>query len=264
MTDLKPKWRRNLTLGASCILGCEALRRGVLLEDPNLGIPLGWLSAASLLTPTLIKNCQWFGPVLSQFPAQGRQVWLTIDDGPDPQDTPEILDVLARHEAHATFFCIGKKILRWPLLTEQVSKAGHSVQCHTFNHPAGSFWAALPRRARREIQLGVEAVRSATEISPTQIRMPAGLGNLFVHAAAEEAGLQMIGWSASGLDGIAHIPEKVIARIFSALKPGCIILLHEGPLFGLRPGTRARTLEKVLRGLKERGYETVKPILFHP
>ena len=73
----------------------------------------------------------------------------------------------------------------------------------------------------------------------------------------------MVGWSASGLDGIAHVPERVVERILSTLRPGCIILLHEGPLFGLRPGTRARTLEAVLKGLKERGYETVIPQLVH-
>jgi len=264
MIDLKPKWRRNLTLGASCLLGAEALRRSMTTQDFDVAIPLGWLSAASLLVPTLVRNCQWFGPVLSQFAAQGRQVWLTIDDGPDPQDTPEILDVLARHEVKATFFSIGKKITRWPFLTEAVSRAGHSVQCHTFTHSAKSFWAALPERAHREIQLGIAAVHSATRISPTQIRMPAGLGNLFVHSAAEKTGLEIIGWSAAGLDGIAHSPERVVERIFSALKPGCIILLHEGPLFGLRPGTRARTLETVLNGLKERGYETVIPCTKSP
>lgn len=259
MIDLKPQWRRNLTLGASCLLGAEALRRNLILQDFGVGIPLGWVSAASLLAPTLVRNCQWFGPVFSQFSAQGRQVWLTIDDGPDPQDTPEILDVLARHQARATFFSIGKKIMRWPFLTEAVCRAGHAVQCHTFTHPAKSFWAALPRRAEKEIQQGVAAVHESTGILPTQIRLPAGLGNLFVHAVAEKAGLKTIGWSASGLDGIGHVPERVIERIFSALKPGGIILLHEGPLFGLRPGTRARTLEAVLKGLKERGFETVIP-----
>lgn len=263
MLRLKSTWRRNLTLGASALLSAEALRRNIFLHELEVGIPLGWLSAASILVPTLVRNCEWFGPVHSQFSARGRQVWLTIDDGPDPLDTPEMLDVLARHEALATFFSIGKKIVRWPFLTEAACRAGHSVQCHTFSHHAKSFWAALPRRADREIQEGIAAAHASTGIWPTQLRVPAGLGNVFVHRAAEKRGLAMVGWSASGLDGIAHVPERVVERILSTLRPGCIILLHEGPLFGLRPGTRARTLEAVLKGLKERGYETVIPQLVH-
>lgn len=261
MIALNPKWRRNLTLGASCLLGCEALRHGLHSQDASLAFSLGGLSAVPLLLPSLVRNCQWFGPVVTRFSAEGRQVWLTIDDGPDPHDTPEILDVLARYDARASFFSIGKKISRWPFLADAVRRAGHPVQCHTFTHPAKSFWAALPRRACREIQQGVEAVQASTGVPPTQLRAPAGLGNLFVHAAAEAAGLKMIGWSASGLDGITHVPERVVERIFSALKPGSIILLHEGPLFGLKPGTRARTLESVVKGLKKRGYETVIPAL---
>jgi peptidoglycan/xylan/chitin deacetylase (PgdA/CDA1 family) len=264
MIALQPKWRRNLTLGASCILGGEALRQGFLLEDVGLGFCLGGLSSVPLLLPALVRNCEWFGPVLKHFSPEGRQVWLTIDDGPDPHDTPEILDVLAQYEARATFFSIGKKILRWPTLSSAVLQAGHAVQCHTFTHPAKSFWAAFPKHARQEIQRGVEAVRSATGVLPTQLRAPVGLGNLFVHAAAEAAGLKMIGWSSAGLDGIHHAPERVLGRIFSTVEPGSIIVLHEGPLFGLRPGTRARTLEAVLKGLKTRGYQTVIPTFTSP
>lgn len=211
--------------------------------------------------PTLVRNAGWFGPVVTRFPTLRREVWLTIDDGPDPVETPAILDVLARHGAQATFFTIGEKVDRWPDLARAVVAAGHRVENHTFRHRAASYWAALPPHAGREIERGSAAIARAVGTAPTSFRAPAGLANPFVHAACERAGLRMIGWSASGNDGIAHDPERVVAKILRAVRPGAIILLHEGPLKGLAPGTRARTLEAVLLGLAAQGYRTVIPTL---
>ena len=69
----------------------------------------------------------------------------------------------------------------------------------------------------------------------------------------------MIGWTATGWDGITHHPDKVVSRIMANLSPGAIILIHDGAVKGMEPGARARTLENLLVSLKAKGYETILP-----
>lgn len=245
--------RRQLTLAASGLLAGAALARaagGSSLRAHQLGLA----ASAIFLVPTLLRNCSWYGPVTNHYHTEEKQVALTIDDGPDPQDTPEILDVLAHHQAQAVFFHIGQKVVRHPDLVRAVVEGGHSIQNHTWSHPRASFWATTPAGARRQIIRASQAIRQTSGQAPHLFRAPAGLANPFVHTAAEKAGLRLTGWSASGNDGLPHHPQRVIARILRDIRPGGIILLHEGPLAGLAPGTRARTLAGVLQGLDQRGY----------
>lgn len=255
-----PAQRRAASFTAAGILGAAALREASLgsLSSANY-LAIG--GSAALLLPTLIRNCSWFGPIVTRFPTVNREVWLTIDDGPNPNDTPEILDVLSRYEARATFFGIGKRIQTWPHLALAIRQAGHQLQNHTFSHPAGSFWATLPNRAKKEICGCSDMIKSVTGVQSTQFRAPAGLANPFLHAAVEHSGMRMIGWSATGLDGIPHNPDRVIERIMHAVVPGSIILIHEGPLPGHHQGTRAKTLEFLLKRLHSKGYRTVIPSL---
>ena len=85
---------------------------------------LGWL----LVFPGVVRNSQWFGPVEKTFAAEGKQVRLTIDDGPDPRQTPQILDLLEREGIRAEFFVIGKKAAAHPELCRRMREAGHRVQ----------------------------------------------------------------------------------------------------------------------------------------
>jgi peptidoglycan/xylan/chitin deacetylase (PgdA/CDA1 family) len=218
---------------------------------------LSWLS---ILLPTLWRNCGWLGPVRQRFLTAQNEVWLTLDDGPNPHETPEILDVLSEHQAKATFFVVGKNVARWPHLARMIVERGHSIQNHTFHHRSATFWAATPADVRREIALCNEAIFAVTGTMPTQFRAPVGMANLFVHAEVEKAGLKMIGWSASGNDGVAHKPAKVLEKILRRVNPGAIVLLHEGPMPGLAVGERARTLRALLVALESRGFRTVVPM----
>lgn len=216
-------------------------------------------ATASFLLPSLAPNSSWFGPVLRRLPTAQREVWLTIDDGPDPHDTPEILDVLQSHHARATFFVIGRKVWRYPAVAQAIAAAGHNLQNHTWSHPAGTFWATSPRCARREIEWTNDVIHRTTGHHPRFFRAPAGLANPFVHRAAAAAGLLLTGWSAGGYDGVAHDPERVLHRLLRNLRPGNIILLHEGAVRGQRPGTRAKTLDRLLHHLAHQGYRTTTP-----
>jgi peptidoglycan/xylan/chitin deacetylase (PgdA/CDA1 family) len=213
-------------------------------------------ATASLLIPTLTPNSPWFGPVLRRLPTDQREIWLTIDDGPDPHDTPEILEVLEHHRARASFFVIGRKVWRYPSNARAIADAGHDLQNHTWSHQAGTFWAISPSCARREIAATQDVIHRTTGQHPRFFRAPAGLSNPFVHTAAARAGLQMAGWSARGYDGVAHDPDRVVTRILRDVHPGSIVLLHEGPVKGIKPGTRAQTLDTLLHQLAARGFRT--------
>jgi peptidoglycan/xylan/chitin deacetylase (PgdA/CDA1 family) len=218
------------------------------------------LSGFPILLPTLWRNCGWLGPVRQRFLTAQNEVWLTLDDGPNPHETPEILDVLSEHQAKATFFVVGKNVARWPHLARMIVEQGHSIQNHTFHHRSATFWAATPAVVRREITLCNEAIFAATGTTPTQFRAPVGMANHFVHTEVEKAGLELIGWSASGNDGVAHKPAKVLKKILGRVNSGAIVLLHEGPMPGLAVGERARTLRALLVALELRGFRTVVPM----
>lgn len=250
--------RRLLTVAAAGVLG-SASAISFACKSATQGHLLGISGAAAFLLPTLLRNCRWYGPVHRRFATSKPEVWITIDDGPDPEETPAILEVLAKYQTRATFFVIGQRVKRWPHLAVAMVAAGHSVQNHTYSHPSSSFWAASPRRARREIADANCAIEDAVGLRPTQFRCPVGLANPFVHAAAAEAGLYMIGWSASGNDGVVHCPEEMPRRILRRTVPGSIILMHESRLAGLPVGVRARTLDELLQGLGVRGLSPVLP-----
>jgi len=207
-----------------------------------------------LVLPALIRNCTWFGTVEKSFSTRERELLLTIDDGPDPRQTPQILDTLAEAKVRAVFFVIGQKVEAHPSLCRRIVEEGHSVQNHTHSHPSATFWSAGPRRAMQEIKRCSLAIHQATGRAPHQFRAPVGMANPFVHLAAESCGLKMIGWSATGHDGISHDPGRVVNRIRRSATPGGIVLLHESHLRGMRGGERACTLSELLNTLKQDGY----------
>jgi len=116
-------------------------------------LALGALFASHLLIlfPTLVANCQWWGPVVTHFDTTRREVWLTIDDGPDPLDTPRLLEILRRFEARATFFVIGERAARFGEELEAIRAAGHEIANHTARHPSATFWCLGRKRIEEEI-----------------------------------------------------------------------------------------------------------------
>lgn len=213
--------------------------------------------------PDLLVGYHLFAP-----PAQGfmrlhrrfatarREVWLTIDDGPDPEDTPRILELLVAHGARATFFVIGEKAARHPALIRAIVAAGHEVANHTHTHPLGTFWCAWPGRVGRELD---EATRALGKIglSPARFRPPAGTKNPWLPAALRQRGLTGIGWSARGLEHWPGGPDAVAARALHRVAPGSILLLHEGPR--VPSLIRVHAIRLVLERLGEQGYQCVVP-----
>lgn len=207
------------------------------------------------LYPTLRRNCAWHGEVLTYFKTSERAIWLTIDDGPDAENTPRILDVLAEHGAKATFFAIGRKIEQAPSVCHRIVSEGHTVEAHTYSHPAGWWWAMPRPLVRREIEGGYHAILSATGQAPRFFRSPVGMNNLSVHPVAAGLGLRVAGWSVDGCDGCPAAPTSIVNRIVKTLRPGAIVLIHE---YG-RSRHRLLMLTRLMEKLDNAGYRCVLP-----
>lgn len=228
---------------------------------------VGWTAPAITLAfwlgPDLLLAYHLFGPqaqglvrVHRRFNTDRREVWLTIDDGPDPQDTPPILDLLAAHGARATFFVIGEKAARYPELILAIIAAGHEVGHHTQTHPVGSFWCASPTRVARELDAGL-AVLFVAGVRPTRFRPPVGIKNLWLASALRVRGLTCVGWSARGLERRRGDAEAVADRVTRGLAPGAVLLLHEGPR--VPAAIRVEAIRRTLERLRDRGYQCVVP-----
>jgi peptidoglycan-N-acetylglucosamine deacetylase len=223
---------------------------------PAAALALWFLPDALLGYHLFAPRAQGLVRMHRRFKTERREVWLTIDDGPDPEDTPRILELLAVHGARATFFVIGESAARHPGLIRSIAGAGHEVAHHTHTHPLAAFWCASPARVARELDAGLDALRLAG-VRPARFRPPAGIKNPWLARALHARGLTCVGWSARGLERWHGDAETVAARATRGLAPGAILLLHEGPR--VPAAIRVAAIRRVLERLQESGYQCVVP-----
>lgn len=178
-----------------------------------------------LLAGTLNPSSRLFGPVQTEI---GEGVWLTLDDGPDPVDTPAILDLLDRHGAKATFFVIGRKAEKYPDLIREIHRRGHQIGNHSWSHPRARFWCLGPLATLREIVKCQRVIEGILGQAPVVFRAPVGHYNFFVHPVLKQEGLKLVGWSSRGFDGVASPLAEVLRKIRRTAGEGGIILAHEG------------------------------------
>ncbi len=220
----------------------------------QLGLPALLLTHGALVWGTLRPGSRLFSPVLSRLPTTRRAVWLTIDDGPS-DDTREVLDLLRRYGAQATFFLVGDRAALRPDLVQAIQASGHTIGNHSASHPQAWFWALPPSRMRRQVDQAQQVLTAITGTPPRWFRAVVGMANPFVAPALRRHGLARVAWSARGYDAVAADPAAVVARIERALRPGAIVLMHEGA----RHGRNVDTLALLLQRLQTLEYATVLP-----
>ena len=218
------------------------------------GLPALALSHLAFLLPVFLPRSPLYLPVLSRLPAADRVAWLTIDDGPS-DDTVAILDALDRHGARATFFLVGERARARPALVAEIRRRGHAIGNHTHTHPSARFWALGPRAMAAEIGQAQQALAEVAGEAPRWFRSVAGHSNPFLAAPLREHGLARLAWTARGYDAVDGDPVRVLQRIARDLRPGAIVLLHEGAAHG----RSVEIVEGALCLLAERGYATVEP-----
>jgi peptidoglycan/xylan/chitin deacetylase (PgdA/CDA1 family) len=220
--------------------------------SPLAAVGVLMVSHALLLYPTLVANAQWLGPVITSFETEKKELWLTIDDGPSA-DTAELLDVLDARAAKATFFVKGSLAEKNEELVREILERGHTVANHSYSHPSFTFWCLLPGAVRREIER-CNTVLSSITSSPTRLfRAPVGMKNPAVHPVLKRHGMDLIGWTARAFDTTTHDPDVVINRLMPAVKPGAIVVLHQGR------SSSVNVITRVLDELQGRGYTFVIP-----
>lgn len=210
------------------------------------------VSHALVLYPTLRPNVQWLGPVVTHFASTGKEVWLTVDDGPT-DDTIDVLDLFDSRGVKATFFVKGTLAERRPEMIREIQRRGHTIANHSYSHPSGTFWCLPPGRIAGQIQRCNDVLRSITGTAPTFFRAPVGTKNPAVHPALDRRGMMLIGWSARAFDTKTNDPERVVRRIMPDIAPGAIILLHQGRRASLQ------MLSRVIDEVQRAGYCFVIP-----
>lgn len=194
------------------------------------GLALFALDHAVLCATGLWPRSTWLGPNHRRLPAAAAargEVALTIDDGPDPAVTPRILDLLDRHGARATFFCIGDRAAAHPDLVRAIATRGHRVENHSQGHPL-RFSTLGPRGLAREVGAAQAALTALTGSTPRFFRAPAGLRNPFLEPVLARYGLELATWTRRGFDTRCGDAAIVLARLTRNLAAGDILLLHDG------------------------------------
>lgn len=183
-------------------------------------------------------------------PEERPVVSLTFDDGPDPRWTVPILENLRREGIKAMFCVVGRQARRYPELIAAIVADGHILCDHSETHPVG-----LSRLSRSEIDLEVGSpsfyLQTLTGTPPAFFRAPGGSINELVVSSAHSRGMRILGWGVDPRDFEGPAPDEIQRRVMSSVKPGSVILLHDGG--GIRSKTVA-ALPGLITQLKAAGY----------
>jgi peptidoglycan-N-acetylglucosamine deacetylase len=183
------------------------------------------LTAAGLWPRSSLLGSNWTH--LPKASAACACVAITIDDGPDPEVTPRVLDLLDERGARATFFCIGERVLQHPALAREIARRGHAVENHSQRHLL-RFSLLGPSAMAAEIARAQQAIGDTTGETARFFRAPAGLRNPLLAAVLERAQLQLASWTRRGFDTRTGDADRVLGRLTRNLASGDILLLHDG------------------------------------
>jgi len=181
---------------------------------------------------------------------------LTFDDGPHPRDTPRVLDVLVRHDIHATFFLIGQDVERYPHLVRQIHHRGHQLALHCYRHLP--FPMENASNLKRQLDQSRNAIANACSISPETIRHvrpPYGFFTAKTLSLLNEWGYQLVLWDNMPLHFIQPI-SWTIKQLVEPTVPGSIIVLHDGKGHGAKVASIVDTIIPMIKA-KEFDFITI-------
>lgn len=189
-------------------------------------------------------------PTISKSKTEEKICALTFDDGPNPDYTPQLLDILRRAQVTATFFVIGSRLQGNEALIRTMDAEGHLVGNHSWSH---SVWFDFfpAKRMRDELVRTEKAISGILGKSPRLFRPPFGVINPMLSKGLSNLNYQVIGWNVRSLDTIHRKEGQSVARILNRVSPGSVILLHD------HVKGAPQLLEELLVGLKQKGYSVV-------
>ncbi len=230
-TAAVPRWPWPPLVRAS--VGLHLAAAGAAAFVPGA---LPWALAAVVANHAVITGAGltprngWLGPNVTRLPAAAaarRAFSLTIDDGPDPEVTPQVLDALAELGLKASFFCIAERARAQPALVRRIVEGGHDVQNHSASH-RHHFSLMGPRGIEHEVAEAQAILADLSGRAPHAFRAPAGLRNPFLDPVLHRLGLHLVSWTRRGFDTRESDPRVVLARLSRKLGAGDIVLMHDG------------------------------------
>lgn len=211
-----------------------------------------------MLTPHLLRAYAWMQSrhpdILWRGDASRREIALTFDDGPHPRDTPEVLDVLAKHEVRATFFLIGKDVEKNQSLVKQIHAGGHEIGIHCYRHIPFPF--ERPNVLQQQLERTKTLISQACGISPTEIRdvrPPYGAFTSKTKSLLAEWGYRLVMWNCIP----PHFTQPLswtIQQVLEASISGSVIVLHDGHGHGSKA---AQIVETIVPKIQSNGFEFV-------
>jgi peptidoglycan/xylan/chitin deacetylase (PgdA/CDA1 family) len=206
---------------------------------------------------TMAPRSQLYGRTFIGERPPSRRLALTFDDGPNDSHTLALLEVLARHDVHATFFMIGKFVEQRPAIARAVAAAGHAIGNHTHTHPNLIFCHG--NVVGRELQDCTRAFDDAGIAHAGVFRPPHGARTPAVLRTARRMGFEPVMWSVSGWDWNPHSAEKIAQIVHRQVRGGDVILLHDGSHqhMGTDRSASVRATELILERYLGEGFEFV-------
>lgn len=180
------------------------------------------------------------------------EVAVSFDDGPDPEVTPQVLDLLEAHGARASFFLVGERAAARPELVRDIVRRGHRVENHTWSH-SHAFSVLPPGAVAREIDRAQGELGTLAGRAPRWFRAPAGLRPPWLDLQLRRRGLGLASWTRRGFDAVDRDVDRVTSRLTRGLLAGDILVLHDGP------GHRAvlEALPRLLDAVERAGLRSV-------
>jgi peptidoglycan/xylan/chitin deacetylase (PgdA/CDA1 family) len=239
----------------------QSLNDSILYNPPMLGPVLAGTAAVGALVSagyqSMAPTGQWYGRTFTGLARGTKQLALTYDDGPNDPHTLRLLEVLARHEVKATFFCIGRYVRQRPELARAVVAAGHSVGNHTFTHPLLTFKSSS--ELRKEFLDCRTALEDAIGQHSDLFRPPFGGRRPAVLRIARELGMKPVMWNVTGYDWNAPPAAAIESKVSKQIRGGDVILLHDGghKAMGADRSQTVLATEHLIQRYKAEGYEFV-------
>ena len=223
-----------------------------------------WVMLVALLAIILrssVASADQFDPLPQQQPndivqpLQERRIALTFDDGPTPDETAEILDILQNYNAHATFFVLGSRVEQYPEIVRREIAEGHEIANHTYSHLLCQPGVSLTKLIN-DIRKAQDIIHNTTGVRPIWFRPPHGLYNEQLIQAIHSEGLKLALWTdeMDTMDWDRPGVHFIVKRVLNNASDGDIVLFHDH-VHG-KSNTMA-ALRMILPELKKRGFQFV-------